>query len=152
ERETASGPVRQLLRQVRQRSQGELLDKQAPARRGRRALRLKKRKTLVLTHAQRRTVERLIKRFAQTQPHPRYYRLIDAAWRLAGNGSAGVPRFILLVEGNGSPEHNALLDLKLARPSALTSYVPIRQPAWTSEAERVVTVQTWLQAVAPGNL
>ena len=63
--------------------------------------------------------------------------------RVAGTGSLGVARYLLLIEGKGSPDRNRLLDLKQARPSALGPYLQPGwvQPAWPSQAERVVTAQ-----------
>jgi uncharacterized protein (DUF2252 family) len=52
------------------------------------------------------------------------------------------------VRGKGSPDGNYLLDLKQALPSAPQRRVPIRQPAWPSEAARVVTLQRRMQAVS----
>ena len=40
--------------------------------------------------------------------------------RIAGTGSLGVGRFVVLVEGKGSPDGNYLLDIKEAKPSAMT--------------------------------
>ncbi|MCY7273727.1 MAG: DUF2252 family protein [Phormidesmis sp. CAN_BIN44] len=40
----------------------------------------------------------------------------------------GLDRFILLVEGNGSPQRNYLLDLKAARSSSLYPHLQVHQP------------------------
>jgi uncharacterized protein (DUF2252 family) len=94
----------------------------------------------------------LLKRYARDQEQPGFFRVLDVARRVAGTGSLGVQRFVVLVEGKGSPDDNYLLDLKEARPSALAPYAPRRQPRWTNEAERVVTIQDRMQVVAPALL
>jgi uncharacterized protein (DUF2252 family) len=61
-----------------------------------------------------------------------------------------VERFVVLVEGKGSPDGNYLLDIKEAKPSAMAPHLArlgIKQPAWTDEASRVVSIQKRMQAV-----
>jgi len=45
------------------------------------------------------------------------------ARRIAGTGSLGVERYVLLIEGKGSPDGNYLLDLKQALPAVLRAHV-----------------------------
>jgi uncharacterized protein (DUF2252 family) len=76
--------------------------------------------------------------------------VLDVARRIAGTGSLGVDRYVILVEGKGSPDGNYLLDLKEAKPSAQMpqlSRLHIKQPQWADEAARVVGVQQRMQAV-----
>ena len=68
---------------------------------------------------------------------------------MAGTGSLGVERFVVLVRGRGSPGGNFLLDLKEARASVLAPRALGPQPAWQDEGERVVEVQRWMQAISP---
>jgi len=74
--------------------------------------------------------------------------LIDVARRIAGTGSLGVDRYVILVRGKDSPDGNYLLDLKETLPSSLTPYLKTRQPVWKTEAERVVEVERRMQAVS----
>ena len=72
----------------------------------------------------------------------RRLRVKDAALRLAGTGSLGLPRYLLLVKTDADPGRQ-LLDLKLATaPGVLAT----AQPAWPSEAHRIATLQQRLQA------
>ena len=64
----------------------------------------------------------------------------------------GVARYVILVEGRGSPDGNYLLDLKEAIPSALEPFVRHKQPQWQSQAHRIVSVQYLAQAIAPAFL
>ncbi|GAC1402036.1 MAG: hypothetical protein NVSMB49_17530 [Ktedonobacteraceae bacterium] len=59
---------------------------------------------------------------------------------------------MLLVEGKGSPNNNYLLDLKAALSSSLQPYLTVKQPQWTNEAERITTVQRWIQGMPPALL
>ncbi|MEO8441235.1 MAG: DUF2252 family protein, partial [Betaproteobacteria bacterium] len=64
----------------------------------------------------------------------------------------GVERYVLLVEGRGSPDENYLLDLKRAVPSAMAPATRLRQPKWASDAARVVAIQRIVQAISPARL
>lgn len=86
--------------------------------------------------------------FAARQDNPDFYKMIDVARRIAGTGSLGVDRYVILVEGKGSPDGNYLLDLKEALPSAVSPHVKAPQPRWDTESARVVAVQQRAQAVS----
>jgi uncharacterized protein (DUF2252 family) len=60
----------------------------------------------------------------------------------------GVDRYVMLVEGKGSPDGNYLLDLKQALPSSVAPHVKTTQPVWATEAQRVVAIQRRAQAVS----
>lgn len=151
ERSTAGGMVKDLLHALKRRTRGELLARRTERVKGKRRLRLDGNHARVAP-ADRSRIGRLLKRFAATTGQPRFYRLLDVALRITGNGSLGIERYVLLVEGEGSPANNYLLDLKLALPSVLAPAVGLRQPKWASEAQRVVGTQRILQAIPPALL
>ena len=78
--------------------------------------------------------------------------IIDAARRIAGLGSLGEERYVLLVEGSGGSSPLRLIDLKLAQTSSSVKQARVKQPAWKSEAERIVTVERASQAASPAFL
>jgi uncharacterized protein (DUF2252 family) len=63
-----------------------------------------------------------------------------------------VERYIVLIQGKGSPDKNYLIDVKQACPSAWQARADASQPMWRTEAERVVSVQKWVQAASPALL
>ncbi len=150
ERLVAEGLVRDLLDGLLHRTRTQLLEKRTELHHGRRTLLLGKR-ALPVTPAQRKQVTTFVRAFARQQDDPRFYRVLDVARRVAGTGSLGVQRFVILVEGKGSPDDNYLLDLKEARPSALAPAAG-RQPRWRNEADRVCSIQDRMEAVAPALL
>ncbi|MEI7679205.1 MAG: DUF2252 family protein [Betaproteobacteria bacterium] len=152
ERSTADGIVRDLLRSLEQRNRTELLDKRTELVKSVRHLRIDNVHSLAATGADRARINTMLKRFATTTAHPQFFRLLDIARRVAGNGSLGVERYVLLVEGKGSPAGNYLLDLKLAVPSAFAPAAKSRQPKWVGEAQRVVATQRIVQAISPARL
>ena len=77
-----------------------------------------------------------------------FLKVKDIAFRIAGTGSLGVKRYVLLVQDLHSDKWR-LLDAKQALPSSLSPYVNSPQPKWSSEAERIVTVQGLMQYALP---
>lgn len=148
EKETAEGPVQTLLAGLATRKRVDFLDSRAPLKGSHRRLRLDNGKALPVTEQARAMLEQFMQDYASRQSHPERFALKDVARRIAGTGSLGVDRSILLVEGKGSPDGNYLLDLKCALPSALTLANKVPQPAWCTEATRVVSLQYRLQAVS----
>jgi uncharacterized protein (DUF2252 family) len=151
ERLVAEGAVRELLDGLLLRTRAELLRQRTERRGGRPRLRLGKR-ALPATADQRRAVTGLLRDFGRREKAPRFYRVLDVARRVAGTGSLGVPRFVVLVQGKGAPDALYLLDIKAARPSALAPFSPCRQPRWANDGERIVAIQERMQAVAPALL
>jgi uncharacterized protein (DUF2252 family) len=147
ERETALGLVRRLLERARLRNRKEFLDSRTVRVRGRRKIHVDGKRALVVTDKQRARIKRFMREFARHQPNPKFYRLLDVARRVAGTGSLGVERYVLLIEGRGSPNGNYLLDLKQALPSSLEPFLRWKQPRWQNEAQRVAALQRRLQAV-----
>ncbi|HUP05793.1 MAG TPA: DUF2252 domain-containing protein [Caldimonas sp.] len=148
ERETAQGLVRALFERVEGRQRAAFLDSRTVLKRGKRRLRIDGKKALPATDAERSAVRAFMEAFASAQKDPGFYTVLDVANRIAGTGSLGVDRYVILVQGKGSPDGNYLLDLKRALPSALSSHLKLGQPAWPSEAHRVASLQQLLQAVS----
>ena len=152
ERETAQGMVRDLLDSTRNRSRAQFLDRRTVRSGKTRSIRIDGKKALAADPTQRKRIETFIRGFASTQAKPGFYRLLDVARRIAGTGSLGVERFVLLIEGKGSPDANYLLDLKQGMPSTLAPHFAAGQPRWGNEAERVVCLQERVQAISPAFL
>ncbi len=152
ERATARGLVKQLLRRVKRRTQSDLLAERTTVVRGRRRLRIDGRRALAMPADSAHQVERALAHAHVSREAPDFYRVIGVARRIAGTGSLGLQRAVILVHGDGGRDGNVLLDLKEAAPSALSPTLRIRQPRWTSEADRVVSIQRRVQAVSPALL
>jgi uncharacterized protein (DUF2252 family) len=152
ERDTAQGEIQTLLDRLRDRRRVALLDERTQRHGKLRKLRIDGIKALPSVEKRREKVLAFMRRFAEKQSHPPFYKVLDVARRIAGLGSLGVAREAILVEGNGSPDGNYLLDLKESLPSSLSPCLKLRQPAWPSEAARVVAIQARMQAVSPAFL
>jgi uncharacterized protein (DUF2252 family) len=150
ERETSRGLVKDLLTALQERERTDFLDKRTVRKNRHRALIVNGVKALPASDEQKKLVTDFMDTYAATQPVPDFYAVRDVACRIAGTGSLGVERFVVLVEGKGSPDGNYLLDIKEAKPSAMVPHLArlgIAQPQWEDEASRVVAVQKRMQAV-----
>lgn len=152
ERDTAEGMIHELLNPLYTRNRTKFLASRTKLKKGNRVIKIDGLKALAITDKERAEIFDFLKKFAKTQKNPKFYKPLDAARRVAGTGSLGVARYAVLVEGRGSPDGNFLLDLKEELPSALKPYLKHPQPKWQSEAQRVVNVQQWVQAVSPAFL
>ncbi|WP_338415745.1 DUF2252 domain-containing protein [uncultured Sphaerotilus sp.] len=146
DRDTAPPPVSDLLQAVRGRSRPEFLDSRTELKGRQRRIRVDGQKALMASEDEQAKVRAFMAGFASEQAKPRFFDVLDVAQRIAGTGSLGVERYIVLVRGKGSPDGNYLLDLKKATPSSLQGHVPTVQPAWPDEAHRIVAIQQRMQA------
>jgi len=147
EAETAQGLIKELLDSLAKRRRRHLLDSRTKHVGRTRRLRTDGRKALPASEEQRARISKFMASFARRQPNPRFYRLLDVGRRIAGTGSLGLDRFVMLVEGKGSPDRNYLLDLKQSLPSSLAPRLRTAQPKWANDAVRITQVQTRMQAV-----
>lgn len=151
ERSIANGMIRDLLENLQSRK--AFLNSRTEIDQSKeRRIKMMPEKTLPLTDEQRRNVEQFFRRFAQIKDRPEQFRLLDVARRIAGTGSLGIPRYVALVAGKGTPNGHFLIDIKQTGPSSLAPYVSVRQPPWESQADRVVTIQQHVQAISPALL
>jgi uncharacterized protein (DUF2252 family) len=152
ERATATGMVRTLLQRVGRRKRATLIDSRTTWKNGMRRIRIDGKHALPATDDQKGEVTRRLDKFAKVQPDPEFFRILDVARRVAGVGSLGLERYVVLVRGNGGRNGNAILDVKQEARSCLARFERVRQPAWKSEPDRVVAIQRRMQAIAPAML
>lgn len=152
EAETTDGLVRSLLEDVSRRSRAEWLDRRTERRGAQRRIRIDGKKALAASSAERERAVTLLAAFARSQPTPSFFAPLDVARRIAGTGSLGLERYVILVQGKGGPDGNYLLDLKQAPASSLAPHLRQAQPAWATQAQRIVAVQDRMQAVTPAFL
>jgi uncharacterized protein (DUF2252 family) len=150
ERDTSSGLIHDLLVDLQERHRADFLDGRTVRKNGQRRLKVDGIKALPAGDGDQKAVGEFMARFAADQASPGFFKVLDIARRIAGTGSLGAGRFVILIEGKGSPDGNYLLDLKEARPSALSAHLTrlgIAQPRWPDEAQRIVAIQKRMQVV-----
>jgi uncharacterized protein (DUF2252 family) len=155
ERETATGPIGALLNQVDKRKRLSLLAARTRLIGARRHIALDGHRYLPVEPEApvRRQIAGALGELARTFGSPTFFEERDIAFRVAGMGSLGIPRYVALVRGKADPNRNALIDFKFAVTSSAVQAMPqFAQPAWPSEAARVVAIQDACQAASPAYL
>jgi uncharacterized protein (DUF2252 family) len=152
EEEEVSGFVKDLRLQVKNRNRKMFLDARTTVNEGKRALRIDGKRFTPASETERAAVTDAIQHWAAKEPDPNFFKVLDVAHRIAGIGSLGVTRYVLLVEGKGSPDQNYILDLKQELPTSLERYLKLPQPHWSNQGERVVSIQQWTQVMPPALL
>jgi uncharacterized protein (DUF2252 family) len=152
ERATAVGVVKRLLRHIKHRTRAMLLDGRTERVDGKRRFQLNNGHALPVPRKERQSITKLLAATPIWREDPSYFRILDIVRRIAGTGSLGLRRWAILVNGYGGSYGQVLLDLKEAAPSAMLPIPSVTQPKWTSEAERVVTIQKRFQAASPALL
>ncbi|ALL06698.1 hypothetical protein AQ505_15055 [Pedobacter sp. PACM 27299] len=80
------------------------------------------------------------------------YLVKDAVFRVAGTGSIGLKRYMLLLQHKKNPAKLLFLDLKQAAKSSLAPFNKAAQPNWASEADRISSAKYHMQNVSPALL
>lgn len=148
ERETADGLVRDLLDGLRSRSRKDFLKQRTLLKKGKRVIRLDGARALAISDKKRERILRFMRDFARAQPDPDFYQVVDVARRVAGTGSLGIDRSVILIEGKGSPNGNYLLDMKEALPSSLAPHLKTQPLHASTHAHRIVAIQRRMQAIS----
>jgi uncharacterized protein (DUF2252 family) len=153
EQPIAKGIVRTFLDRVASRKQKELLAQRTCKIKGKLRLRIDNRRCFKLNKTRRKKlIDHLTGWMRENKNHHYPYRILDAAYRIAGTGSIGQKRYVFLVQNLLDPSKYGLLDMKQSKLSCLHPYLNIRQPSWNSEAERIISVQFRMQNVSPAFL
>ncbi|MFD0749246.1 DUF2252 domain-containing protein [Mucilaginibacter calamicampi] len=145
---TAKGIVCDFLKAAERSTYKELLKKRTVSKRKTIMLSLADERHFKLDKHLRKALKAHINEWIKTSNDGPYnYEVRSAVFRLAGTGSIGVKRYLLLLKSTNTKNHYLLLDMKQARPSSAAPFVPVQQLAWDNEAARVIGVQQRLQNV-----
>jgi uncharacterized protein (DUF2252 family) len=155
EPETASGIVKSFLDKITDRKQKTLLAQYAIIKNKTKhaAFRTGKPRLFEIDAKEKKELALEMTRWMKINHQKHYaFRVIDVNFRIAGTGSVGVKRYVFLVQSTINPKKFMLIDMKQAKPSSVAPYIKVLQPAWVSEAERVVSIQDRMQSTPPALL
>ncbi|HLP90559.1 MAG TPA: DUF2252 domain-containing protein [Nostocaceae cyanobacterium] len=153
EKETAKGLVKDLLESLKKRERTKFLDERTKEKKGQRRIVVDDKHATAATESQQERVKELIANWQESTGHdPEFFQVLDVQKRIAGTSSLGLERYVILIEGKGSPDKNYLLDLKKTQNSSLQPYLTVTQPSWESPAARVVAIQQRVQGTPPALL
>ena len=150
ERETATGLIKNLITNVAERKEKALLTSRT---------RIKPQKSKLILSGKLLELPKEKKKVLGTaftkwfsEAHHKKYLFADAGFRIAGTGSIGVKRYLLLLELENDPKQKKLIDIKQALPSCISKYSRLKEDLFHNEAERVIKVQQMMQHEAPAFL
>lgn len=152
EPQTASGIVRSFLLKVSERRQKELVKERTIKKEGQLALYIDNQRLFKLDRSLKATLCEFAHNWMRNSAHQQRFQAIDAGFRLAGTGSVGLKRYLFLLERINGGRKYLLLDMKHSQPAVLQSLLSVKQPAWSSEAERIVAIQERMQNISPALL
>ena len=150
--QNTGGAIAELIDSLQHRKRVDLLNKRTELIKDRRCLKFDNGKILKIDKQRREDITLVINEWAKSQPNSEFFEVLDVGFRLAGIGSIGLDRYLILVVGKGSPDCNYLLDFKQQPDSALQPYLTTPQPKWTNQATRVMKVQQMVQLSPPALL
>jgi uncharacterized protein (DUF2252 family) len=148
EQRTSDGLIGDLMGRLKKRDPQKFLEKRTVVKKGARRLHIDGERALPVSADESKALQVFVKTLIKTGKLSGVA-FVDAARRVAGTGSLGLPRYVILLKDPGAPSGHQLLDLKSARPSALVPHVRTPQPAWGNDATRIVTAQVHSQAISP---
>lgn len=148
ERKTAQGLLKDFLKTVANRSDKQLVKERTIRMNGKLMLHIDNQKFLPLEDKEKKNILKKVNLWYKTYYGKGEVKIHDAANRIAGTGSIGVKRYVVLKEFIKTGNFH-LIDIKESLPSSLSPYVKIEQPKWKNEAERVRTVQNRAEYVTP---
>lgn len=140
----AQGSLKDFLETIHNRKRKDFINSRTEKNNGKRQLLIDNKRIIEISSSEKQQIAKTIEAWAKNQKNPDFYHVLDVGYRIAGTGSLGLERYVLLLEGNGEGEH-CLLDMKIANPSCLNPYVQLKQPGWENEAERIVQIQKRMQ-------
>lgn len=146
------GIVADRLEDLHKRKRSDFLDDRTKLIDNRRQLKIDNETIFAISKERYQSIARSIKLWASSQVNPDFFEVLDIGFRIAGTGSLGLDRYLILVTGKGSPNSNYLLDFKQQLGSSLQPYVSIDQPQWENSAARVIEIQQSVQSSPPALL
>lgn len=151
ERKTASGVIGDLMDELKHRDPEKFVRKRTADRNGKK-LDVDATKMQAIADAREyEAVRAFVDGHRQASDGHALYHFKDAAYRIAGTGSLGIRRYVVLAE-HAVAGNLVLLDLKEALPSTAAPCSGLSQPGFDSDAQRIVAAQTHSQAMPPALL
>ena len=146
---TATGLVKELLDNVALRKEKKLVKDKTDKAYGYEKILIDNKKTFPLEASLKKELIKNIQAWLDETKGKNQCKILDAVFMLAGTGSIGVNRYLALTSDITDDKKN-LLVIKQALPSSLQQFIPVKQPAWPNDAERISQVQFRMQHVTPG--
>jgi uncharacterized protein (DUF2252 family) len=143
---TAKGIVCQFLKSADKTKYTRILDKRTETKKKKVVLSLEdERHFKIKKQLKNELIEHITEWIKTSNDSPYNYKVKDAVFRLAGTGSIGVKRYLLLLKSTNMKERYLIIDMKQSFPSSLAPYLSIPQPGWDTDAHRILSIQQRMQ-------
>jgi uncharacterized protein (DUF2252 family) len=155
EPKTATGVVKDFLKEAARRKAKDLLKKQTNREGQRLVVEVEDARRNELDPDFKDELKAFLSQWmaqADEAPRKKAFKVRDVGVRIAGTGGVGQTRYMFLLQDRSDKDDYMLVDMKEALPSTLQPILPIAQPVWLSEAQRIVSVQQRMQNVPPAML
>ena len=150
---TAEGIVCKFLTSVEKRKQKDLLKKRAIKKKEGYIFIQEEGKSVALNKTLKSKLALFINNWMKTSLYGSFdYTVMDSIFRIAGTGSIGVKRYLLLLNSSRENSKYLFLDMKQAFTSSINPYCAVKQPDWENEAERAIAIKKRMQNVSPALL
>jgi uncharacterized protein (DUF2252 family) len=154
EHETANGIVRIFLEKIAERRQKDLVrQRTVEGKNGNLQFRIDHVRLFPLARPLRKQLMAHLTQLLHKYPLLKgRFQVLDACFRVAGTGSLGLKRYVFLLRNIKDSKKHLMIDMKQAAPSSLQPWLTTPQPAWATEADRVVAIQHRMQNINPALL
>jgi len=150
---TSRGIVTEFLKKAEKSTYREILEKRTESKGNKVVLSLRHERHFKLNKVLKKQLEEHMTQWIQkSNDSPYNYKVKDAVFRLAGTGSIGVKRYLILLKSTNTKEKYLIADMKQSFDSSLAPYLTVKQPEWENNAQRIISVQQRMQNVFPSLL
>jgi uncharacterized protein (DUF2252 family) len=148
QRQTARGLIRKIITKVEDRKEMDLVRKRTDSNANKLTI---TGRLLALPKIEKKEIIGSFNKWLADNGHDTV-KAIDAGFRIAGTGSIGVKRYVLLLTRINNSGKKLLIDVKEAMPSAPGAFIKTVQPVWPNNAARIIAVQEKMEHVSPAYL
>ena len=152
EPQVAKGIIHDFLTMVANRKQKELLRDRTSGKGDNLRLLIDNDRHFALDKNLKKELQDHIMQWIRKEKHIDNFRCLDIAFRIAGTGSIGINRYCFLFRHLIKGKSYLLLDMKEVTASSLLPYTSVQQPHWSNEAERICTIENYMQNTSPALL
>ncbi len=145
---TSTGVIKSFFSQVSERSRKKFVDEKTILVKGKIQLLKSKDHWLLLNKDTYQRVMHSIEKWNNSLKEEERYKIIDIAYRLAGTGSMGLERYVVLAKRESA---YYFLDFKYAQQASINLYLKPKIN-WENDARRIIDVQRMSQHVSPALL
>ncbi|MCW3126766.1 MAG: hypothetical protein JWO03_2424 [Bacteroidetes bacterium] len=151
QRETATGLMKQFFDQTANRRREDFIDRVTIKKGKRRSLKIDNIRTRKLKPELHKRLMDWLPGCLASLDKMNDLAVRDCAFRIAGIGSLGLDRYVILAKQKSTGK-NFLLDMKEAKVSSLLQHLHVKQPEWKNQADRIITTQSRMQFCPPALL